>query len=396
MFPGNQASDQTFRLILRPAAAGDQVRLRFTNATGTKPVTFDSLSIARRSSGKAIAAGSRVPLTFGGANKVTIEPGRDVYSDPAAFAVQPDEDVAIGFHLVGDSGPVTWHAKAMTTSYLTAAGAGDKTADDTGAGLSYELRSWVWLDELQAYKAGAERTTIVAVGDSITDGSGTTIDGNDRWEDFLNKRLRAAGSQNVVVNAGIGGNRVATMRWGPVLTMAFTSLAKLHDMSGAPDTPDARCAGCGEPAVVRLERDVFSRPNVSAIILFEGVNDIGAGGSYGEIIAGMQDIVLRAHARGIKVFGATITPYYGFAYDQVYPDLTRRQINEWMRTTKIFDAIFDFDASVRDPSYPSQIKPGLNAPDHIHLNPQGYEAAAAAIPLEVLDARISSAASASK
>ncbi len=137
-----------------------------------------------------------------------------------------------------------------------------------------------------------------------------------------------------------------------------------------------------------LTEPYCSLPNVSAIILFEGVNDIGAGATHGEIIAGMQDIVLRAHARGIKVFAATITPYYGFAYDQVYPDLVRRQVNEWIRTTKVFDGVFDFDAAVKDPAYPSRIKPDQEAPDHIHLNPKGYEAAAAVIPLSALDSRL--------
>ena len=388
MFPGSQASDQTFRMIVHPNAAGDQVRLRFSNLMGDKPITLDSLSIAERASGKAVAGPSRAALKFAGADRVTIAPGRDVFSDPVAFALKPEQDVAVSFHVVGDSGPITWHAKAMTTSYMTGPGAGDKAADDSGADLAYELRSWVWLTEVQAHQAGVERTAIVAVGDSITDGSGTTIDGNDRWEDFLNKRLRAAGSKNVVVNAGIGGNRVTTLRWGPVLSRAYTSGAKLSDHSGAPNTPDARCDACGAPAVIRLERDVFSLPNVSAIILFEGVNDIGAGGTYGEVIAGMQDIVLRAHARGLRVFGATITPYYGFAYDQVYPDLVRQQVNEWMRASKIFDGLFDFDAVARDPAYPSRIRPDLAAVDHIHLNPKGYAAAAESIPLSALDPKL--------
>ena len=388
MFPRSRASDQTFRMILHPAAPGEQVRVRFSNLMGDKPVTFDSLAIAPRTNGKAVAAGARVALKFGGADRVTVPPGQDRYSDPVAFALQPERDVAVTFHLVGDSGPITWHAKAMTTSYLTAPGAGDKTAGDDGADLQYEIRSWLWVTELQAYQPGARRSTIVAVGDSITDGSGTTIDGNDRWEDFLNKRLRQAGSGNVVANAGIGGNRVITMRWGPVLTGAYTGDAKLSDHSGNANTPDARCDGCGEPAVIRLQRDVFSLPNVSALILFEGVNDIGAGGTYGEVIAGMQDIALRAHARGIKVFAATITPYYGFAYDQVYPDLVRRQVNEWIRATKLFNAVFDFDAVVRDPAYPSRIKPDLEASDHIHLNPKGYEAVAAIIPLPILDSAL--------
>lgn len=388
LFPDSRASDQTFRMILHPAAPGEQVRVRFSNLMGDKPVTFDSLTIAPRTNGKAVAAGAQVALKFGGADRVTIPPGQDRYSDPAAFALQPERDVAVTFHLVGESGAITWHAKAMTTSYLTGPGGGDKTAGDDGADLPYEIRSWLWVTELQAYQPGIRRSTIVAVGDSITDGSGTTMDGNDRWEDFLNKRLRRAGSGNVAVNAGIGGNRIITMRWGPVLTGAYTSDAKLSDHSGNSNTPDARCSGCGEPAVIRMERDVFSLPNVSALILFEGVNDIGAGGTYGEIIAGMQDIALRAHARGMKVFAATITPYYGFAYDQVYPDLLRRQINEWISASKLFDGVFDFDAAVRDPAYPSRIKSDLEAPDHIHLNPKGYEAVAAVVPLTALDSSL--------
>lgn len=387
MFPDNQASSQRFRMIVRPNAAGDHVRLRFSNLMGTKPVTFDEVSIATRASGKSVVGGTAVPLKFGGASQATIAPGADVFCDPVAFDLVPERDVAVSFQVVGESGPITWHAKAMTTSYMSAPGAGGQ-ADEAGETLQYELRSWLWLTEVQAYAPGVDRTAIVAVGDSITDGSGSTIDGNDRWADFLNKRLRAAGSLNVVINEGIGGNRVVTMPWGPVLSGAYTSAAKLADHSGSPNTTDARCDGCGAPAVIRLDRDVFSLPNVSSIILFEGVNDIGAGGSYAQVIAGMQDIVLRAHARGIKVFAATITPYYGFAYDQVYSDLTRRQVNDWIRTSKTFDAVFDFDAAVRDPAYPSRIRPDLEAVDHIHLNPKGYEAAANTVTLSALDSKI--------
>jgi lysophospholipase L1-like esterase len=390
MFPGNQASNQTFRLIIRPQAGGDQVRLRFSNLMGNKPVTFDKLSIAQRVEGKAINVPSRKLITFGGANNVTLVPGQDIYSDPIGFSVAPEKDVAVTFHVVGDSGAITWHAKAMTTSYMSGSGTGDKTEDSNGADLQFNLRSWVWLTELQSYKASApERRAIVAIGDSITDGSGTTIDGNDRWTDFLNKRLRAAGSENVVVNEGIGGNRVTTLRWGPVIYGALAAPATMADFSGSANTPDSRCDGCGEPAVARLERDALGLPNVAAIILYNGVNDIGGGGSYGEIIAGMQDIALRAHARGVKVYGVTITPYYGFAYDLVYPDITRRRVNEWMKTTKVFDAIFDFDAVARDPAYPARIKADLEAPDHIHLNPKGYSAVADTVPLSALDPKLS-------
>ena len=380
LFLDSQATDQSFRMIVRPNAAGQRVRLRLSNLMGSKPVTFDRVSIATRAAGKSLAAGTSVPLTFNGATKVTIARGTEIFCDVVAFELLPERDVAVSFHVIGASGPITWHAKAMTTSYLSAPGTGAQL-DDSGTGLTSELRSWLWLAELQAFQPDVERHAIVAIGDSITDGSGTTIDGNNRWEDFLNKRLRKAGSSTVVVNGGIGGNRVVTIPWGPVLSGAYLSEAKLADHSGAPNTTDARCDGCGEPAVIRLERDVFALPNVAAVFLFEGVNDIGAGASYAQVIAGMQDIVQRAHARGIKVLAATITPYYGFAYDQVYPDLTRKQVNEWIKTSKTFDAVFDFDAAVRDPAYPAQIKAEYSAPDHIHLNPAGYEKVAGVITL---------------
>ena len=385
MFPNQRANNQTFRMMVRPFLSGDRIRLRFSNLMGDRPVTLDSLSVAQRGSGREIVAASQKKVTFGGADGVTIAPGRDVLTDVLDFAVEPEKDVAVTFHLVGESGAITWHAKAMETSYLNAAGAGDATKDVSGAALDRQIRSWLWLNELQAWRNEPGRATIVAIGDSITDGSGTTIDGHDRWTDFLNRRLRAAGSKKVVVNSGIGGNRVTTLRWGPVIGGALVSAASQSDMSGAAGTPNARCDACGAPAIARLERDALNLPNVSAIILFEGVNDIGGGGGYGEIIAGMQDVALRAKARGVKVYAATITPYYGFAYDLVYPDVTRRQVNDWIRTTKVFDAVFDFDAVARDSKNPARIAPDLEAPDHIHLNPKGYEAAAKSIPLKVLD-----------
>lgn len=384
MFTADRARDQTFRQIVRPLAGGEKLRIRLSNLSGDRPLTLQNVSIAPRSSGRAIVASASRRLTFGGAGWVTIAPGREAYSDVVDFALEPEKDVAVTMHLAGDSGAITWHAKALVTSYLNGPGDGDRTGDASGAALPHELRSWLWLAEIQAWR-DAERSTIVAVGDSITDGTASTIDGHDRWPDVLNRRLRAAGSRHVVVNQGIGGNRVAALRWGPVIGGALVPPAVQADTSGGPRTPQARCDACGEPAVVRLERDVFALPNVGAVILFEGVNDVGAGASYGEIIAGLQDVALRARARGIKVYAATITPYYGFAYDQAMPDIVRRQVNDWIRASKLFDAVFDLDAVLRDPDYGSRLKPEFAAPDKIHPNPRGYAAIADAIPLSVLD-----------
>ena len=389
MFKDNAAANQTFRFIVRPLAAGDQVRLKFSNAAGSKPVTFTEMRIATRAAGKQVNSVTTKPITFAGKNSITIAPGREVFSDVLDFAIAPEKDIAVTFHLPGDSGAITWHAKALVTSYMNGVGDGDAAADESGAKLPFEIRSWLWLTEIQAFKAdSADRTTIVAIGDSITDGSASTIDGHDRWPDRLNKRLRAAGSQNIVVNAGIGGNRIAALRWGPVVYGAVATNDQIADQSGALKTPNARCEACGEPAIARLERDVLSLPNVSAVILFEGVNDLGAGASFGDVIAGMQDIILRARARGLKVYGGTITPYYGFAYDVATPDLTRRQINDWIRTSKAFDAVFDFDAVVRDPDYRARLKSEFAAADRIHPNPKGYAAIAESVPLSLLDNRL--------
>ena len=385
MFSSDRARDQTFRQIIRPLAGGEKLRIRLSNLMGDRPLTLQNVSIAPRAAGREVVAVASRRITFNGADRVTMAPGREVYSDVVDFALEPEKDVAVTMHLVGDSGAITWHAKAMVTSYMNGVGGGDRTADASGAALSHELRSWLWLAEIQAWR-NTERSTIVAIGDSITDGSASTIDGHDRWSDVLNRRLRAAGSRHVVVNQGIGGNRVAALRWGPVIGGSMVTPAVQADMTGVYRTPQSRCEACGEPAIVRLDRDVFALPNVGAMILFEGVNDVGAGASYGDIIAGMQDLVLRARARGIKVYGATITPYYGFAYDQAMPDIVRRQVNDWMRTSKVFDAVFDLDAVVRDPDYGSRLKLEFAAPDKIHPNPKGYAAIANAIPLSVLDA----------
>ena len=376
VLPRDRAVDQSFRLIVRPLAGGDAIRVRFSNLTGTQPVTLAGIKVGLRQAGRAVA--EQRPVRFGGADAVTIAPGRDALSDPLNFALAPERDVAVSFHLRGESGPIAWHAKAMTTSYATAPGAGDRTADAAGADFAHEIRSWPWLTEVQARDAGApERTAIVALGDSITDGTGSTVDGHDRWTDVLARRLREAGSRKVVVNAGIGGNRVATLRWGAVLAPRE-----------GPKAPDERCVYCGDPAIVRLERDVFGRPNVSDVILYAGVNDINAGGTYGDIISGMQDIVRRARLRGIKVHAVTITPYYGYAGSVVYPDIVRRQVNEWIRTSRTFDSVFDFDAIVRDPDDPTRLRREFNPGDHIHLNPAGYAAVAASIPLSALDDKL--------
>ena len=306
---------------------------------------------------------------------MTIPPGQDVLSDPQEFALVAGQDVAISFHLRGQSGPIPWHAKAMTTSYVTPPSGGDTAADPAGTALDREIRSWPWLVELQAHDANTTgRSAIVALGDSITDGTGSTIDGNDRWADVLGRRLREAGSAKVVVNAGIGGNRVAALRWGPI-----------QAPNKGPRAPDDRCLNCGDPAIVRLDRDVFARPNVTDLILFEGVNDINAGATYGEVIAGMQDIVRRARLRGVRVHAATVTPYYGYAGSIVYPDIVRRQVNDWMRACGLFDTLFDFDATVRDPADTTRLRREYDSGDHIHFNPAGYAAVANSIPLAALD-----------
>jgi lysophospholipase L1-like esterase len=369
------ARDQTFRLIVQPDIWGSQTRLRFSNAFGSKPVTFDGVFVGLHWSGGAVVAGTNRPVHFGGKASVTIAPGDSVWSDGVPLTAAKNLDgrkLAVSFHVDGESGPMTWHAKALTTSYLTAPGAGSKGQLEDESAFPFTTTSWYFLDAVDMM-APAATQVIVALGDSITDGTASTLNGDDRWPNALSRRLHAVyGSRVSVVNAGIGGNQVV----GP---------AEYSSQKPAPGGPSAR---------QRLDRDVLSLSGVSAVIWLEGINDFSnnANASVESVEAGMKDVVgrIRAKLPSALVIGATVTSALGAsgAHGSPEEDQKRKALNEFIRHSGLFSGVADFDQATLDPQTGS-LRPEfvpdstVGGPgDKLHPNRAGYLAMAMSIDLK--------------
>jgi lysophospholipase L1-like esterase len=286
-------------------------------------------------------------------------------SDPADLTVPDFSELAIDFFLPDDTSashsPVTTHPASWQTGYVSPpgnhAGAASMPVQSTtryrrADGL--ESATWFFLARVEvpaAERAGA----IVTIGDSITDGTGSGLDAGNRWPDHLARRLARAGMGLAVLNAGIGGNRILV-------------------------------EGNGPSALARFDRDVLSQPGVTHVIVLEGINDIGqaranASPSGADLIAAHRTLVERAHARGLRIFGATLTPFEGANYWTAEGEAKRQQLNEWIRTAKVYDGVFDFDAAVRDPAHPAKLQARYDPGDHLHLNAAGYQAVADTIDL---------------
>jgi lysophospholipase L1-like esterase len=375
------ARDQSFRLIVRPDIWSRQVRLRLSNAFGTKPVTFDGAFVGLQLGAAAVMPGTNQPVRFGGQDSVTVKPGEWVWSDPVMlpFVREPAElsgrKLAVSFHVAGESGPMTWHAKALQTSYVTAPGAGAKGAVEEEAAFPFPTASWFFLDAVDAM-AAPDAQAIVAFGDSITDGTASTMNGDDRWPDVLARRLRAAyGNRVAVVNAGIGGNQVA----------------------GPPEYSPEKPFPGGPSAAARLDRDVIGLSGVSTFIWLEGINDFSRNGNAAveAVEAGMRDGVarLRAQIPGLRVIGATTVTALGStsaAHGFPEQDEKRKRLNEFIRTSGVFDAVLDFDRATLDPQT-GGLKPEFvpdstagGPGDKLHPNRVGYLAIATSIDLKTL------------
>jgi len=381
-FPSAQAgaNDQTFRLIVRPDIWGRQARLRLSNVFGTKPVTFDDAFVGLQMGAGALVKGSNQPVTFGGKASVTVAPGSAVWSDAVqlGFVRDPAElagrKLAISFHVAGESGPMTWHAKALTTSYVTAPGAGSKGKSDDEAAFPYSTASWFFLDAVEMM-APANSFAIVAFGDSITDGTASTMNGDDRWPDMLSRRLHAVhGNRIAVVNAGIGGNQIA----GP---------AEYGPQKPFPGGPSA---------MQRLERDVLGLSGVTAMIWLEGINDFSRNGnaSVEKVQNGMREVVGRIRARQpqMRVIGATVVSALGSsnaAHGFPEQDDKRKALNEFIRASGLFDGVIDFDKATLDPQtggLKAQFVPESTTGgpgDKLHPNRAGYLAMGVAIDLDL-------------
>jgi lysophospholipase L1-like esterase len=375
--PERGASDQTFRLIVRPDLWGNRVRLRFSNAFGTQPVTFDDAFVGLQSTGGNLVPDTNQRVTFeNGKRGLTLAPGAFSLSDAVALPFVDHLDsrlltgrkLAVSFHVVGSTGPMTWHAKGLTTSYLTAPRAGSHGTDADDGAFPYTTTSWYFLDAVDVM-APDETVVVACFGDSITDGTASTLNGDDRWPDVLSRRLHAAyGERVAVVNAGIGGNRVV----GPA--------------SYSPASP----VGGGPSALDRLDRDVLGLSGLSAVVWLEGINDVSAGTSPEAIVAGFKEGVARLRARGgITIIGATITSSLGATTASGTPenDARRKAINEFIRTGGLFDGVADFDSATRDADT-GTLKPAFQpnsttggAGDKLHPNRAGYQAMGNAVDI---------------
>lgn len=384
-FPSQDAGarDQTFRLVVKPELWGRQARMRFSNAFGQKPLVLDGVFVGLQMSGAALMPGSNRPVMFAGRKAVTIPPGGMTWSDAVSLPWvgnpgAPEwlgRKLAVSFHVAGESGPPTWHAKAMQTSYVTAPGAGALGELEDESAFPSSTTSWFFLDALDMQPATLTKL-VVCFGDSITDGTASTLNGDDRWPDVLARRLRSSADAFSVVNAGIGGNQVVgPAEYGP-----------------------AKPFPGGPSALARLERDVLGLSGVTHVVWLEGINDLSTNGNAtaDQVFAGMKEGVgrLRAKLPRVRVIGATLTSIVNTtsaAHKPPEVEQKRQQLNALIRDSKgVFDGVVDFDRATRDPAtgaMRAEFVPGstVGGPgDGLHPNRAGYLAMGDAVDLRLL------------
>jgi lysophospholipase L1-like esterase len=347
-------------MIVPPHVAGNQVRLRFSNHFGMTPMTISDVRVGLRGPGASVE-GPNIRVRFNGSASMAIPAGAEATTDPVPLEVTPFRELAVSFYLPGLSGPVTMHNLGRQTSFLTSPGTGDHAAETGGQAFTTTTVERLLLDAVDVHSPAAQGV-VVAAGDSLTDGDGSTFDVNARWPDDLSRRLIAAGSRLSVVNAGIAANEV---------------------------TEDAKSPGGGPSLEERFGRDVLEQSGVTDVVVLEGTNDIGfrPEASAADIIAGLANVAARAHAAGLNVIGGTLIPFGGSFYYTDAGEAKRQAINHWVRTTKAFDAVIDADAAVRDPANPGAIRAAYDSGDHLHPNDAGYQAIAQAVDLTIFRGR---------
>ncbi|ATI83125.1 SGNH/GDSL hydrolase family protein [Sphingobium yanoikuyae] len=364
--PAGTLKDQSLRQIVRPSIAGDRLRVRISNLAGTAPLHIAGVSIARApaSTSPAIDPGTLISLRFDGSPDLIVPAGADYLSDPVSLPVAALDNIAVTIRYQGEP-EQTSHPGSRATSWHMP---GDHLTDTAMAGAA-SFDHWFNLAALEVERCAPARL-VVALGDSITDGKGSTTNGNDRWTDRLAQRLQADPKRRdiAVVNQGIGGNRL------------------LND-------------GLGPNALARLDRDVLAQPGVTHLVLLEGVNDLGTltrdapvsvadhKAHVARIIGAYRQIIARAHARGIKVIGATIMPFVGndYYHADAQNEADRQAVNAWIRAPGHFDGLVDFDRAARDPARLDRLLPAYDGGDALHPNPAGYRAMGDAVPLTLFD-----------
>jgi lysophospholipase L1-like esterase len=353
-------NDQTLRLIVHTSVGGTRVRIRVSNEFGSTPLRLGAARVALRATGSDIATGSDRALTFSGQEGIAIPPGARVLSDPVELNVPPLSDLAVSLYLPGAVRATTLHNSALQTNFVSLPG--NFTAAPT-LPVQRTITNWPFLTEVDVQTSGA---AIVALGDSISDGTRSTIDTRNRWPDWLARRLQTVRDPVVgmnnrlgVVNRGISGNRLLG------------------------DSPNPLA---GRSILERFDRDVLATTGVKYLTLMIGINDIGNSSpanqvTAADLTAGYRQVIARAHAKGIAVYGATLTPFEGAAYYSADKEVVRQAVNNWIRTSDEFDGVIDFDAVTRDPARPSRFLPMFDSGDHLHPSDLGYQAMGNAVPL---------------
>jgi lysophospholipase L1-like esterase len=352
-------TNATVRMIVRGTAGGDKIRIRVSNFYGKTPLQVGAAHIALREAASGVKAGTDRALTFSGQPSIAVSPGAIALSDPVALRIPPNTDIAVSLFFP-EAAPEkrTIHFDSVEDAYIVPGAA-------TGQARFESARTAKWAYFLVGVDVSGEanRGTIVAIGDSITDG------GSRRWPALLAARLSAQKKNYGALNQGIAGNRI---------------LGHGEDDFGAI---------FGVNALARLERDVFGQPNVKYLILYEGINDIGLPGAFGDpsppvtpaqIIAGMRQVIARAREHGLVIYGATLAPFEGTVLPGYYTpekEVTRQAVNQWIRSTREFDGYFDFDKALQDPAHPARLKPEYDSGDHLHPNDAGEKAMSEAIDL---------------
>ncbi|MEU5425095.1 SGNH/GDSL hydrolase family protein [Streptomyces olivoreticuli] len=355
---------QSVRQTVRVTGSGTAVRIRLSNRFGNRPLVVSAVSLALAGEGAAVRPGTVREVTFDGLTAVTVPAGGEVVTDAAELTVRRFDSLTVTLYFDSPTGPATFHAQAYANSYLAA---GDRTTNVEGDGFTKHTHSWYYLSDVELSGGEEQHSTVVAFGDSITDGFGSTVGANCRYPDRLAERLSDAGRPWAVINAGIGGNLV------------------LHDS-----------AWYGDRAVSRFERDVLDKPGVRSVIIFAGLNDIGFSEvdletykpnpdvTVSELIAAYRELIAKAHGRGIKVIGATVLPFKGSEYHTPRAEAKRIALNEWIRASGEYDAVADFDKALASPDDPEVLLPAYDCGDFKHPNDAGYRAMAAAVDLDSL------------
>jgi lysophospholipase L1-like esterase len=353
--PGTQ-SGATLREVVHVSIGGETVRVRFSNLYGTIPLLIGAVEIAQTLKGVAIVPGTNKAVTFNGQPSVSIPPGALVVSDPTSFKLAALSDLTVSFFLPNPTGPLTEHQLGNATSYHATGNVVSSASLESPT----TATSWYYLNGVDTL-APADAGAVITIGDSITDGAKSTIDTNQRWPDELARRLQADPKyRNLsVLNEGISGNKI------------------LLD-------------GAGPNALARFDRDVLAQSGAKYLLILEGINDIGrlhgtpdAGLTAADLISALNQMVVRAHARGIAVIGCTLTPYHGAGYYTENGEAIRKAVNDWIRTGGVLDGFVDFEAAVRDPNHPDTFLPNVDPGDHLHPNDAGYKAMGDAIDLKL-------------